>query len=372
MLYSDTMPAGSPNPTASERELLAAARRGDEAAFQLLVEPYRKSLQAHCYRMLASLHDAEDALQETLLRTWRGLSGFEGRSSVRTWLHRIATHACIDALRRRPNRVLPMDYGPPGEANGDEPAAPEDRGIWIEPFPDEELGIEDGEATPAGRYERRESLELAFIAALQLLPGRQRAVLILREVLGFSAAEVAETMGSTVPAINSALQRARRSVDDRLPERSQQATLRALGDARVREVVERFVDAFERGEVQAILALLTDDATFAMPPYPAWSEGREAIAESWLMPGAAQLRYAPARANGQPALGTYRMAADGSRFIPVALDVLALAEDGSITDVLAFRTPEIFPAFGLPAELSVDNGGLGEAGDDDIAASVDL
>ena len=178
-----------------------------------------------------------------------------------------------------------------------------------------ELGLEEGRAAPDSRYEQREAVELAFIAALQILPPRQRAVLILRDVLGFSAIETASALGSTVPAANSALQRARRAVSERLPERSQQASLRALGDAQVRRLVDEFVDAFERGEVDAILALLAEDATFAMPPYPTWRRGREAIAESWLMPGGPPpwLRYAPARANGQLALGTYRIARGSGR-----------------------------------------------------------
>ena len=202
----------------TERELLEAACAGDEDAFRLLVEPHRRELHAHCYRMLGSLHDAEDALQEALLRAWRGLCGFGGRSSLRRWLYRIATNACLDALARRPKRVLPIDYGPPAGGEGGEPDAPITEPVWLEPYPDEVLGLEDGYEGPAARYERREAVELAFVAALQHLPPRQRAVLIVREVLGFSAKEVAETLGMTVAAVNSALQRARKALDDRLPE----------------------------------------------------------------------------------------------------------------------------------------------------------
>jgi RNA polymerase sigma-70 factor (ECF subfamily) len=335
-----------------ERELIAAASEGDEAAFGRLVDPHRAALHAHCYRMLASLHDAEDALQDAMLRAWRGLPRFDGRGSFRAWLYRIATNTCLDTIRRRPKRVLPIDYGPPGAGlvESDEPVDP---GVWIDPYPDSERNFEDGYATPESRYEQREAIELAFVAALQHLPPRQRAVLILRDVLGFSAKETADAMDTTPTATNSALQRARESVEKRLPEQSQQATLRALGDARVRAVVDRFVDAFERGDVPAILALLTDDATFGMPPFPAWSRGRDAVGESWLMPEELPtgLRYAATSANGQLALGTYRLVEEAQRYEPIALDVLTLEPDGQISDVLAFRTPEVFPAFGLAPAL---------------------
>ena len=334
----------------SERELLGAARDGDEDAFRRLVEPHRTALHAHCYRMLGSLYDAEDALQDALLRAWRGLSGFDGRSALRRWLYRIATNACLDAIARRPKRVLPIDYGPADEVGVGERVAD---AAWLEPYPDEMLGLEQGYAAPEARYEQREAVELAFVAALQHLPARQRAVLVLREVLGFSAKEVSETLGTTVAAVNSALQRAHKAVDERLPERSQQATMRDLGDDRVRGIVQRFVDAFERGDVDAIVGLLAEDATFAMPPYAGASRGRDAIADSWLMPGGPppRLRYLPTRANGQLALGTYRLDPDRNRFHAIALDVLTL-RGTRIADVTAFRTPEVFPRFGLPSELA--------------------
>ena len=196
-------------------------------------------------------------------------------------------------------------------------------------------------------------MELAFIAALQHLPARQRAVLVLREVLGFSAREVAEALETTVASVNSALQRARKTVDERLPARSQQATLRTLGDDGIRDLVEGFVDAFERGDVDAILALVSEDATFAMSPYADWYRGRDAVGDSWLMPGGPppRLRYLPTRANGQPALATYQRDPDVGSYVPIALDVLTL--DGArISEITAFRTPEIFPLFGLPDELA--------------------
>ncbi len=335
-----------------EQELVAAASRGDEDAFRRVVDSHRTDLHAHCYRMLGSLHDAEDALQDTLLRAWRGLPDMEGRSTLRTWLYRVATNVCLDEIRRRPRRVLPIDYGPPTRAGDDEPEDQVARQIWIEPYPDDERGMEDGYTAPEARYERREAVELAFIA-LQHLPPRQRAVLILREVLAFSAHEVAELLGSTTASVNSALQRARKRIDERLPQRSQQATLRSLGDERVRDLVERFSTAFEMGDVETILSMLAEDATFAMPPYSAWYRGRDAIGGSWLMPGGEppRLRYVPTRANGQLALGTYLLDRDTARYLPIALDVLTLRDEW-IVDVLAFRTPDLFRQFGLPAELA--------------------
>src|SRR4051812_7017842 len=199
--------------TSPTTALLGAARSGDEDAFARLIAPYRGELHAHCYRMLASVHDAEDALQEAMLRAWRGLPRFEGRSSLRSWLYTIATNTCLNAIERRPKRVLPIDYGPATDPHTG-PGEPLVESVWIEPYPDENLGLEDGLAGPDARYEQREAIELAFIAALQHLPANQRAVLILREVLGFSAREVAETLDTTVASANSALQRARAAVDE--------------------------------------------------------------------------------------------------------------------------------------------------------------
>ena len=262
--------------------------------------------------------------------------------------------------RHRPasKRVLPIDYGPALGPGDDESELPQAASVWIEPYPDETLGIADGAAAPDARYERRESLELAFIAALQHLPPRQRTALILRDVLGFSAKEAAESLETTVPSVNGALRRARRTVDDRLPARSQQATLRMLGDGRLREIVERFADAFEHGEIDAILAMLAEDATFGMPPYPGWCRGRAAIANSWLMPAGPppRLRYVPARANGQLALGAYQLDHERGAYLPLALDVLTLRGD-LIADVTAFRTPTIFPRFGLPGQISTAEAG---------------
>jgi RNA polymerase sigma-70 factor (ECF subfamily) len=213
------------------------------ASFDEVTEPYRAELYAHCYRMLGSVQDAEDALQDALLRAWRALPRFKGRSSLRSWLYRIATNSCLRLIERRPKRVLPIEYGPQSDPH-DDLAPPLAESVWIESYPDSALGEEF--ASPDARYEQRESVELAFIAALQRLPARQRAVLILRDVLGFDAAEVAETLETTPQAVNSALQRARTTCEEQLPQLSQQATLRSLGDARVREIVRRYMDAWER------------------------------------------------------------------------------------------------------------------------------
>src|SRR4051794_15445788 len=255
--------------------LLEAARGGDESAYQELIELHRGELHAHCYRMLGSVHDAEDALQEAMLRAWRFLPRFDGRSSLRTWLYKIATNTALDAISRRQKRELPLDLGPPSDPE-DGPAMPLVEAVWVEPYPT--AAIDDGAASPEARFEHRESLELAFIAAVQHLPATQRAVLILREVLGFSAKEVADALDTSVPSVNSALQRARKTVDERLPEQSQQATLAALGDDELRQLVEAYADAWERGDVDAIVARLAADATVAMPPMATWFRGRDHVA----------------------------------------------------------------------------------------------
>src|SRR5215831_16895293 len=236
-----TSPSGS---SARERELLLAAQKGDGDAFGRLVDPHQRELQAHCYRMLGSYADAEDALQETLLRAWRSLARFEGRSSLRSWLYRIATNACLRAIERRPKRVLPMDYAPAADPHVAR-AGPVSDPVWLEPYPDARLGLE-GLAGPDARYEQREGIELAFIAALQHLPPRQRAVLILRDVLGFSARETAAVLETTPVSIDSALQRAHKTVDERLPGQTQQQALHHLGDEELSQLVVRYVDAWER------------------------------------------------------------------------------------------------------------------------------
>jgi RNA polymerase sigma-70 factor, ECF subfamily len=336
----------------NERRLLEVARKGDEDAFARLVEPYRGALHAHCYRMLGSVPDAEDALQEALLSAWRGLPRFEGRSSLRSWLYAIATNACLRAIERRPKRVLPVDYAPAADPH-DGPGEPLVESVWVGPYPDERLGLEDGPAGPEARYEQREGVELAFIAALQHLPARPRAVLILRDVLGFSAREVARALETTPTGVDSALQRAHKAVDERLPERSQQATLDSLGDERLREVVDGFVDAWERADVDAVVAMLASDATMTMPPLPTWYRGREAVAAflaGWPLRRDRRWRVVPVRANGQLAFGHYIWDDEREAFEAHSMTVLTL--DGErIAEITAFLDPQLIPRFGLPDEI---------------------
>jgi RNA polymerase sigma-70 factor (ECF subfamily) len=333
------MATSSPAGTAQERELLEAARGGDEDAFRRLVEPYRTELHAHCYRMLGSLYDAEDALQEALLRAWRGLARFEGRSALRSWLYTIATNTSLNVIERRPKRVLPIDYGPSADPH-DGLGLPPVESMWVEPYPDEALGLEEGFASPEARYELRESVELAFVAALQHLPATQRAVLILREVLGFSAREVAGALDTTVASVNSALQRARQAVDDRLPDRSQQATLRAIGDERITELVEGYMDAMQRGDVDAVVSLLAEDAAWSMPPLPAWFSGHEALRGFMVrgpLSGDWRWRQLPARANGQPAVASYCWYEEDGTYRPFSLDVFTVG-DGKVKQITSFIT----------------------------------
>jgi RNA polymerase sigma-70 factor, ECF subfamily len=335
-----------------ERRLIEAAREGDEEAFAELVAPYRAELRAHCYRMLGSLPDAEDALQETLLRAWRGLARFEGRSSLRSWLYTVATNAGLRAIEQRPRRVLPIDYAPDADPH-DGPAEPLTESVWLQPYPDVELGLAADLLGPDARYEQRESIELAFAAALQHLPARQRAVLILRDVLGFSAKETAEALETTPIAIDSALQRAHRTIDERMPARTQQETLRSLGDAALRDTVNRFADAWERNDVDAVVAMLTDDARMTMPPLPSWYLGRDAIAvflRGWALAREKRWRLLPTNANGQPAVAGYLWDEQAGAFTPHEITVLTL-RGSEIEEVTAFLDPNLFEPFGLPGRL---------------------
>jgi RNA polymerase sigma-70 factor (ECF subfamily) len=314
---------------------------GDEARFEELVAPYRRELHAHCYRMLGSAQDAEDALQESLLAAWRGLSGFEARSSLRAWLYRICTNACLRLIERRPKRLLTPDHGPPS-IQPDDLGEPVTGPVWLEPWIEADL---------ADAYVEREGVELAFVAALQHLPGTQRAVLILRDVLGFSAAEVAEQLDTTPAAVNSAMQRARRAVAQRVPERSQQAERAALGEDALRTLVDRFVAAWERADVPALVALLAEDARFTMPPLPAWFDGRDAVA-MFLRERvfATPWRLRPLQANGQPGLACYVRQPGSDAFVLGAVNVLSL-RDGLISRIDAFIDPALVAGAGLDAEL---------------------
>jgi RNA polymerase sigma-70 factor (ECF subfamily) len=365
----------NPESTVVDQALLETAREGDGSAYAQLVEPHRSELHAHCYRMLGSVQDAEDALQEALLRAWKALPKFEGRSSLRSWLYRIATNTSLDAIERRPKRILPIDYGPPADdAVVGEPLV---ESVWIEPYPDETMAIEDGYASPDAQYEQRESVELAFIAALQHLPANQRAVLILREVLGFSAKETAETLDTSVASVNSALQRARATLENRLPDQSQQETLKALGDGRLRELVEQYADAWERNDVDTVVSMLAEDAAFTMPPMSRWfhGEGIRPWLETSSMTGEWGWRALPVSANGQAALAFYSWDEEKQTRVPFAINVLTF-EGEKIKEVDAFilrasqdpdpevqaRTPVLpadyekltdgFARFGLPAQIA--------------------
>jgi RNA polymerase sigma-70 factor (ECF subfamily) len=323
---------------AEERELLTAAAGGDESAFARLLEPYRGELHAHCYRMLGSTHDAEDAMQEVQLRAWRALARFEGRSSLRSWLYTIATNTCLNLIQRRPKRVIPIDYAPPTNPE-DGIGIPPAETVWIEPYPDEQMGLEDGLASPDASYEMRESVELAFVAALQHLAPNQRAALILREVLGFSAKEVADALDTTTASVNSALQRARATIDEKLPERSQQETLRTLGDERVKLAVEGYMDAMRRGDVDAVVELLAEDAAWSMPPLAAWFTGREQLIgfmRGGPLSGEWKWRHAASHANGQPAVASYAWYEPDQTHRPFALDLMTLNDEGRIRDITSF------------------------------------
>jgi RNA polymerase sigma-70 factor (ECF subfamily) len=336
---------------ARESPDLEAARAGDADAFARLVEPHRRELHAHCYRMLGSVQDAEDALQDALVSAWRGLAGFEGRSSLRSWLYRIATRASYRLTERRPRRVPAAEYGPP-RSTVDDLGTPVTESVWLEPYPDAGLAPEDGHADPAARYEVRESVELAFVASLQRLPATQRAVLIMRDVLGFPAAEVAGCLDTTVASVNSALQRARQTLGRGGQEVSQQAVLRSLGEAGRRELVDAFVAAWADADVDALIGLLAEDARFTMPPLPAWFRGRTDIrrfATERLF--ATPWRLVPTGANGQLAFACYQQAEPGAPFRLSAVNVLTL-QGREIEEISAFIDPAVLPQFALPAELS--------------------
>lgn len=336
------LPAVSPD--------LARARDGDDAAFTRLVEPLRRELHAHCYRMLGSTHDADDALQDALLRAWRGLARFEGRSSLRSWLYTVATRTCLDVVQTRGRRALPVDLGPSSDRAvvGDLPVT---EVAWLSPYPD--AGLADGPVRPDVRYEQREAVELAFVAALQHLPGNQRAALLLFEVLGFSAAEIATTMETSIASVNSALQRARAIVAEKIPARSQQQTLRKIGDARLREIVTEYTTALERGDADALVALLTEDVTWSMPPMSHWYRGLDAVIDFAVrvpLTGCGSWRHLPTSANGQAAVGLYLWDDDAGAHSGWTITVLTLRGE-QIAEITSFLGAEHFAPFGLPASL---------------------
>ena len=300
--------------------------------FSALVAAYRGELHAYCYRMLGSLPDAEDALQEALLGAWKGMAGFEGRSSLKSWLYRIATNACLRLLQERPARILPYDYAPARSDNAVEPML--ESVPWLAPYP----------VPLDATFEQRETLELAFVAALQHLPPTQRATLVLREVLEFSAAETAELLDTSVPAVNSALQRAKAAVKERVPPVSQQATLAQLPDAARQSLVRAYIDAWAQQDAAALVALLTEDARFTMPPIPSWFDGREAVVRFFTEPVfRTPWRLEQVWASGQLAFAAYR----GPDFRLGALNVVTLRRD-KIAELTGFLDPAVHALFSLP------------------------
>jgi len=336
---------------ADTEALLSAAVAGDADAFRMLTAPHRRELLVHCYRMLGSLDDADDAVQETLLKAWRRLVGFEGRATLRAWLYRIATNVCLDALDHRSRRILPAAIVSPADPHL--PADPDDVDTpWLQPFPDALLDVADPDplADPATAVVRREHIELAFIAAVQHLPARQRAVLMLREVLGFSAAETADILNTTPPSVNSALQRARATLDAR-PLNGHAAP---TSPAKQADLVARYVQAWHAHDVSSLVALLREEATMAMPPTPSWYQGRDHIGiylqRLFASPLGGHLRLVPTGANRQPALAVYARAGDGNGYQPFAIKVLTV-DSGLIAAITGFVDPGLFGRFALPQHL---------------------
>jgi RNA polymerase sigma-70 factor (TIGR02960 family) len=320
----------------TEPALIAAAGAGDEAAFRDLAEQYRRELHVHCYRMLGSVHDAEDALQETLLRAWRHLSSFEGRSSLRAWLYRIATNVCLAALDKRPEPKPPTD----------EPAA-------LTPYPDAWLDELPSEAAePGARYDLRESVQLALLAAIQTLPPRQRAALLLRDVLGFSAKEVGQLLDVSSTSVHSAVRRARATLEQRAPDRTPPP------DDVQRSLVKRYIEAWEAIDIPGLVALMREDAVMTMPPDPAVFLGRQAIADFFATVPAGgaldQILLVPTRANRQLAVGAYFPDPEARVYRPYGIMVLTLDGD-SIAEVTGCTDPAVFPLLGLPSELELQH-----------------
>ena len=327
---------------------ISRARAGDGDAFDVLTEPYRRELRVHCYRMLGSLQDAEDALQETLLAAWRSFGGFEGRASLRTWLYRIATNTCLNA-RRTASRRAAKEWDVPNV----EPPAPTRLGAipWLEPYPDALLeGALDAPLGPEARYDQKESMSLAFVTALQVLPPRQVAVLVLRDVLGFRAREVADMLDSTVESVTSALKRARAGLRQRCPPAADPDPRRAIDAVAEEAIVANFIRAWESADVDALIALLTDDVFISMPPLPYEYEGREIAARFYASIFAAGRRFdlVPTRANGQPAFGAYLRTPNG---VSHGVGLYVLTVDGdNIRAMIRFEN-RVLSSFGLPPQL---------------------
>jgi RNA polymerase sigma-70 factor, ECF subfamily len=326
----------------------------DSAVFERHVEPYRAELRLHCYRLTGSLLDADDLVQEALLRAWRFRESFQGRASLRTWIYRIATNVCLDDLARKPRRRLAEYYGSPDDPEV-EAAPPLAEPIWLEPFPDSLLGVADPDARPPdARYSTRESVELAFLAAVQFLSPKQRAVLLLRDVLAFSAAETAEQLDMSAISVNSALRRARARLRIELPAGEESALERASVGTE-RKLVDRFLQAWGTANIELLASLLREDATLSMPPMPSWYAGRSAVLEflkrnPFSSEWHGRMKLMPTRANGRPALAIYHLAAGTQEFVPFGIMTIGL-QDGAVADITAFLTADLIPRFGLPETL---------------------
>jgi RNA polymerase sigma-70 factor (ECF subfamily) len=325
---------------------VAAVRSGDEAAFAALTEPYRRQLHVHCYRMLGSFDEAEDLVQETLLRAWRGRAGFEGRSMVGTWLYRIATNACLDHLEKRSHHLQTSESPQSGEPDAVD---------WLQPYPDRLLDqIASSDSGPDTLVIARETIELAYLAAIQYLPPKQRAVLILRDALGWSAKETANLLDESVASVNSALNRARSLMRKRLPGRRLEWSTAATPTAAERNLLERYMDATDRADVAALTALLRDEVRLTMPPYPTWFQGREDVATAFALSAdpasptyLGEFRTVATAANRQPAVAAYVRRPGESEYRALGLDVLRLDGD-LVIEITRFVTADLFPAFGLP------------------------
>jgi RNA polymerase sigma-70 factor (ECF subfamily) len=330
-------------------DLLTKARAGDGEAFRALTEPHRRELHVHCYRMLGSFQDAEDAVQDTLLAAWQGLEGFEGRASIRTWLYRIATNRCLNALRaasRRPAK--------PWSNPAIEPPEPTSLGeaVWLEPYPDALLADAIGAPLgPEARYEQTEAISLAFVTALQVLPARQRAVLILRDVLGYHANEVADVLDASVESVNSALKRARSTLQRRLAANDGREPAAVVDSAAEQALVEKYVRAYDSGHIDALVDLLTADVFLSMPPIPLEYQGRDLVTRFFAVVSRPSRRFdvVPTRANGQLAFGIYLRTPDGGIRHGTGLEVLTLAGD-RICAITRFD-PSVLASFGLPRSL---------------------
>ena len=325
--------------------VLAAARAGDARSFDAMVAPYRRALVAHCYRLLGSPADAEDVVQDALLRAWKGLNGYDGRGSLRGWLYQVATNVCLTEIERRPRRKTVDELGPPAAQPGP-PGEPLTEVAWLEPCAPELWADSPG---PEARYSARESVGIAFLTLLQLLPAQQRAVLLFRDVLGWSAAETADALETTVAAANSTLQRARATME----RWRETAITQRYDEGQVGALLKRYVQAWESGDATALAALLHDDAKLTMPPVSLWFQGRANIERflSGLIPSFGAMRLRVFEANGGPAAAAYVQRPGESVFRAQSLQILSLAADGSIGRIDVFMNPEAFTKFGLPLEV---------------------